>query len=54
MLACRFERFLSRPLSMLFRAMPPQLRGRDLDGERNAIEIGANPFDDREFIRVFG
>ena len=33
------------------KAVPSQLRGCDLDGERNAIEIGANPLDDGKIVR---
>jgi len=31
--------------------MPPELRSRDLDRQRNAIEIGANPLDDGKILR---
>src|SRR5216684_4387004 len=34
-------------------AMPPQLRGRDLDRERNAIEIGANSFNGGKIVRTW-
>jgi hypothetical protein len=33
--------------------MPAQLGGRNLDGERNGIEIDANPLDDGKLIRCW-
>ena len=43
---------LGHPAFDAGKAVPAQLRGRDFDRQRNAIEIGADALDDGKLVRA--